>query len=466
MSARPVTNVAAAGAGGLIAAIARRAALLLAALLWLAAAPLTPAMAQQGSVAVVRDAEIEALLRDYAAPVLKAAGLDDSGIEIILVNDPSFNAFVTGRRIFIFTGALMMTETPNEIIGVIAHEAGHLAGGHQFRLRERLDGARTMAIVANLLGVGAVVAGAAAGDGDVARAGTGIAAGGNEAARRSILSYQRGEESAADASAVQYLNRTKQSARGMLTTFERLADAMQFTTGVNPYQLSHPLPRDRIEALKTEAMASPYFDAKDSKALQERHDLMRAKIAAYTAGQGALARMFKDRSSLAARYGDAIISNLRGNPGDGIKKAQALIKSKPKYPYFHEVLGDALLRANKPKEAAAAYGTAIKLETARSSLIRMSQGRALLAAGDADAAIKALETGIQYDKRSADGWGALAQAYGAKGLVGDAELATAEMHFNRGAFRDAKKFAIRAQQRLKQGSPEWIRAQDIISFKR
>jgi predicted Zn-dependent protease len=425
---------------------------------------LGPALAQ-GRVAVVRDAEIEALLRDYTAPILKAAGLANSGIEVVIVNDPSFNAFVTGRRIFIFTGALMMTETPNEIIGVIAHEAGHIAGSHQFRLRERLDAARTMSIVASLLGIGAVVGGAASGDGQVAQAGAGIAAAGNEVARRGLLAYQRSEESAADKSAIQYLDKTGQSAAGMLITFERLADLMQFNSNVDPYQMSHPLPRERINALRESAIASPNFSKMDSDALQARHDLMRAKIAAYTGGQGALSRIFRDRDSAPARYGAAILATLAGSPADAIKKAQALTKSQPKNPYFHEVLGDAYLRANKTKEAAAAYSTANKLAGGRSNLLRMAQGRAYLAAGDAEAAVKALETAMEYDKRSADGWQALAQAYGMLKRTGEAELATAEMHFNRGAFKEAKKFATRAQQRMPSGSPDWLRAQDILNFK-
>jgi predicted Zn-dependent protease len=423
-----------------------------------------PVLAQ--GVSVVRDAEIEQLLKEYAGPVLKAAGLSNSGIEIIIVNDPSFNAFVTGRRIFVYTGALLATETPNEIIGVLAHEAAHIAGGHQFRMREKLDAARTMAIISSIIGMGTLAAGAASGDGGVAQVGSGIVSAGGEVARRGLLAYQRGEESAADASAVVYLTKTGQSAKGMLTTFERLANGMQFNSGVDPYQMSHPMPRERVEALRTEAMASKYFDAADKPGLQERHELMRAKIAAYTGGSGALRRLFKDPSTLAARYGDAVLSNIAGNPASAVKKAQALIKERPKNAYFYEALGDAYLRGNKPKDAAKAYGQSIKMTAGKSSLMRISQGRALLAAGDTEAAIKALETGISYDTRSADGYGALAQAYGAVGRIGEAELATAEMNYNSGQFKEAQKFAIRAQSKLPNGSPEWLRAQDIIKFKK
>ena len=111
------------------------------------AGSLTPAGAQSRNVSVVRDAEIEALVTEYVGPILQAAGLSRSGIEIVLVNDNSFNAFVAGRRIFINTGALLAAETPNEIIGVLAHEAGHIAGGHQHRLREQMARADRKSVV-------------------------------------------------------------------------------------------------------------------------------------------------------------------------------------------------------------------------------------------------------------------------------------------------------------------------------
>ncbi len=174
------------------AAFARATVTLLLAMLVASAGAVT-AYAQQ-NVPIVRDAEIEALVRDYARPIFKAAGLSKSGIDIILVNDPRFNAFVAGRRMFINTGALLQAETPNEIIGVIAHEAGHIAGGHRDRLREQLARAQTMAVISSLLGVGAMVAGAATDTGGLASAGAGVMAGGTEsgAARPARLSAFRG----------------------------------------------------------------------------------------------------------------------------------------------------------------------------------------------------------------------------------------------------------------------------------
>ena len=423
------------------------------------------AVAQSTRTAIVRDAEIEQLVKEYAAPILRAAGLSNSGIEIIIVNDPSFNAFVSGRRIFINVGALFQSETPNEIIGVIAHEAGHIAGGHLFRLREQLDRARTMAVLTSLIGMGAVAAAAATGESGLAQAGSGLAAGGGELARRGLLAYQRSEEIAADRSAITYLNATRQSGRGMVRTFERLGGGLSLLSRrPDPYQMSHPLPNERIAALTRLVEESPHRDALDSVELMARHDLARAKIAAYTLGPSAVRRTFTDRSSLPAQYADAILAHLSGSPRDAVAKVDALIKRAPSNAYFHELKGQALLRANQPAEAVAAFRRAISLEPVRSNLIRMALGRALIATGDANGALDVILEGMRYDDRNPSGYQALAMAYGQLGDATRAELATAEMHYHSGNFPLAKQFAARAQLRLPEGGSDWQRAQDILNF--
>ncbi len=441
---------------------------ILAALLLLMAAAL-PAAAQARQ-AIVRDAEIEALVRDYARPILQAAGLSRSGIEIVLINDPSFNAFVAGRRIFINTGTLLQAETPNEVIGVIAHEAGHIAGRHQERLRDQIARAQTMAIVAGLLGAAAVGAAAATGEGQLAGAAGGLAIGGGEAARRSLLSYQRGEEAAADRSAIDYLEATGQSAKGMLKTFQRFQNALSLSGArVDPYRISHPMPRDRIANLETLAQKSRYYDREDPPELQNRHDMMRAKIAVYTRGQGAAARLFKKApTGLATQYADALNTYLYGNLRSAVQKSDALVKASPNNPYFHELRGDVLMKSNKPAEAAKAYATAAKLDPAKSGILRIGVGQALLATGNADSikrAVTEINAGLERDKEYSLGYRLLAQAYGQLGDIPQAELATAEGHFYAGAYNDAKIFALRAQQRMKRGSPGWVRAQDIINYR-
>ena len=420
-------------------------------------------------VPVVRDAEIEALVRDYARPIFKAAGLANDGIDIVLVNDQSFNAFVTGRRLFINTGALVTAETPNEIIGVIAHEAGHIAGGHQQKLRDQLDRAKTMAIIATLLGAGAMVAGATTNSRGLAGAGMGVAAGGGEMAQRSILAYQRTEEITADRSAITYLNATGQSGMGMLKTFGRFQSALSLAgTQVDPYRISHPMPQDRIANLEVLVKQSPNVDKVDPPALQQRHDMMRMKIAVYMEGQAGLARLMRKMpGSLAAQYGDAESTYLFGNIATALAKTNALIKAQPKNAYFQELRGDILMKANKPKEAADAYAKAVSLDPARSGLLPVSLGQALMAVGTPESLKKAvvqINNGLQRDKENAAGYRYLAQAYGELSDIPGAELATAEGHFYSGNYKDAKIFAMRAQQQMKRGEPRWLRAQDIINY--
>lgn len=426
--------------------------------------------APANALPVVRDAEIEALVTDYTTPILNAAGLGKKRIGTVLVNSPSFNAFVDGRRIFINTGALLQSETPNEIIGVIAHETGHLAGGHQDRLREQLSQAKTMAVIGMLLGVGAGIAGAVTRNSAIAGAGGGIAAGGGEVAMRSLLSYQRTEEATADRSAINYLNKTGQSAKGMLTTFERFASALSLNgTQIDAYRVSHPLPRDRIANLSNLAHESPFFDKKDPESLQQRHDMMRAKIAAYSGGLGTLQRIFRNNPrGIGARYGDAITTYLNGTARSALPKIDTLIKEQPRNPYFHEMKGEILLKANDPAGAAAAFKQAAALDPRNSSLIRMSYGRALMLTGNKanmETAIRELKAGITRAPEFSEGYGYLAQAYGQSGQMALADLATADQHYYAGRINEAKIFAIRAQTRMKSGSADWLRAQDIINTK-
>ncbi|OCX14421.1 peptidase [Mesorhizobium hungaricum] len=422
------------------------------------------------NVPVVRDAEIEALVRDYAKPIFKAAGLSNAGLQIVLVNDPSFNAFVAGRRVFINTGTLMQAETPNEVIGVLAHETGHIAGGHQQRLRDQLERAKTMAIVAGLLGAGALVAGAATDSRGLAGAGMGLATGGTEMAQRSLLAYQRSEEITADRSAITYLNATGQSGAGMLKTFKRFQSALSLSGArVDPYRISHPMPQERIANLQELVAKSPYLDKKDAPGLQQRHDMMRVKIAAFTQGQAATSRLLrKNPDTVAIQYGDAITTYLTGNPNSALSKTDALLKGQPKNPYLYELRGDILMKANRAKEAAAAYSKAVSLDPAKSGLLSVSYGQALLAQRTPETlkqAVAQISSGLERDRENAAGYRFLAQAYGELGEVGRAELATAEGYYYQGASKDAKIFAMRAQKLLKPGEPAWVRAQDIIGAK-
>lgn len=431
--------------------------------------PVTDAEAQgRQRLPIVRDAEIESLVRDYATPLLRAAGLQPGRVEIVLVNDLAFNAFVAGRRIFINTGTILDSETPNETIGVIAHEIGHLAGGHQERLREQLARAQTIAIVAGLLGAGVAAAGAASGSGSMAGAGSGIMTSGGGIAQRGLFAYQRTEETTADRSAITYLNKTGQSPKGLLQSFEGLMRA-NMLAGIsrNRYLTSHPAPQERIGTLQALAQESPYFDRKDPPELQLRHDLARAKIAAFNGGASKVRQSFsRDLMSLPAQYGDAIATHLAGSPQAALGKIDALIRKSPDNPWFHEMRGEVLMAAGRSDDAAAAFTRAEKLDPSKSGIIQALVGQALVTSGRPDrmkTAIGQIERALERDPDNYNAYQFLAMAYGQIGEVGSAELATAEGYWQAGNFRQAKVFAARAQQKFRPNSPQWRQAQDILT---
>ena len=256
-----------------------------------------PAQAQRagGGPPIVRDAEIEQLLREYTQPILKAAGLAQQNIQVVIINSRAFNAFVAdGRRIFINAGTLMEAETPNQVIGVLAHETGHIAGGHLSRLREELRLATTASIIAHdprRRRHGRRLA-LRQRQHRQRRHGGAVGAAGDRSRIR-CLAYVRTQEDAADRAGVRFLNATGQSARGMSETFKRLADQILYASqGIDPYMQSHPLPAERVRALEGMAKASPHWDKKDSPALQARHDLARAKLYGFLDPRDGVARRY------------------------------------------------------------------------------------------------------------------------------------------------------------------------------
>ena len=417
-------------------------------------------------LALVRDAEIEALLKDYTTPIFRAAGFGQGAVDVYLLNDDTYNAFVTGRRMFINTGAIQTAETPNEIIGVLAHEAGHIMGGHQFRLRDRVEKAKILGALSMLAGIGATALG-----GDAASAaGSALALGSQSSLTRDLLSYRREEEIAADNTAIKLLDKTQQSGRGMLTTFERFSQKLLFSgSRVDPYLQSHPMPRERIALLETIIGKSPYVNAKDSPALQLRHDMARAKIAAYTGRAGELQNLFRnDPTGPTARYGLAISAYLHGEDSLALPTIDGLIKEQPNNPYLYQMKGEILLTAGKAGQAVAALTKAVQLDPYKTGLIRTSLGHAMLETRDpklVDKAIVEIKSGLSRDPSDASGHGLLARAYAASGDEDRARAAAAEEAYYAFRFDDAKRLARMAQPKLKNGSPEWLRMQDIIDYK-
>ena len=276
----------------------------------LAVAPMAALAQENKGPPILRDTESEALLREYTRPILRTAGLEKQNIQMVIINESVFNAFVAdGRRIFVNYGAIMQSETPNQIIGVLAHETGHLAGGHLAKMREQLAQAQTQMIIAMLLGAGALVAGArGGGNSGLANAGAAAVAGPQEMIRRNLISYVRQQEENADRAGVKFLTATGQSAKGMYETFKRFTNESLFAAhGADPYLQSHPMPAERVAALEELARSSPYWDKKDDPALQLRHDMMRAKISGFMERQDTVYRRYPmSDTSLPGRYANLI----------------------------------------------------------------------------------------------------------------------------------------------------------------
>lgn len=418
---------------------------------------------------LLRDTEIEQLLRDYARPVLRAAGLEKQNIQVSIINDPSFNAFVAdGRRIFVNYGALMQSTTPNQLIGVLAHETGHLAGGHLSKLRSQLAQAQTQMIVAMLLGVGAMVAGGGRNSGST-NAGLAAIAGPQEMIRRNLLSYQRQQEENADRAGVRFLNATGQSAKGMYETFRRFTDESLFSSrGADPYLQSHPMPADRVAALEALAKTSPYWDKKDDPALQRRHDMMRAKTSGFMERPETVYRRYPlSDTSLPGRYARAIATYLHGDPRSAQAQIETLIQTEPRNPYFYELKGQALLEGGKPNEAIAPLRKAVELSH-RAPLIEMLLGQALVATDNkayAAEAIAILKAALIRETEAPLGYAQLAMAYGRRGEYAEADLASAQAAYLRGDSKTARALAARAKTRFAVGTPGWVKADDIVSTK-
>jgi predicted Zn-dependent protease len=439
----------------------------------LALAPI-PALTEEKEKgpSLLRDTETEQLLRDYSRPILRAAGLEKQNIQVTIINESVFNAFVAdGHRIFVNYGALMQSETPNQIIGVLAHETGHLAGGHLAKLHEQLERAQTQAVIAMLLGAGALAAGAKGGNGNGGLADAGAAAivGPQEMIRRSLLSYVRGQEENADRAGVKFLTATGQSAKGMYDTFKRFTNDSLFAAhGADPYVQSHPMPAERVAALEEIARTSPYWDKKDDPALQMRHDMMRAKISAFMERQDTVYRRYPiSNTSMPARYAHAITTYLHGDLHNAITQIDGLIAAQPNNPYFYELRGQALLEGGKPVEAIAPLRKAVQLSN-NAPLIEMLLGQALVASDNkayAEEAIGILRAAVARETEAPLGYSQLAMAYSRKGDLAEADLASAQAAYLRGDNKTARDLASRAKTRFAVGTPGWVKADDIITAK-
>ncbi|MBL0900149.1 MAG: M48 family metallopeptidase [Reyranella sp.] len=437
----------------------------------LALAPFGAATAQQGQrLNLIRDAEIESTIRTFTIPIWKAAGLDPNGVEIMLVQDGSLNAFVAGgQRIFINTGLIMRTERPNQLIGVMAHESGHIAGGHLARMHEELRSLSTLQIPETHLAGGARAGGALGGAGGGGAAGHGGGTGRPMApgSLMSFLKYTQTQESAADQAAISYLQRTGQSPMGTVEFLrymqreERLAINRR-----DPYLTTHPLTPERIAAFEQAAERSPYKNTPDTPQFLNLHQRMVAKLYGFVAPDAALQRYSEADRSLPARYARAIALYRKGNLGSALLTIDGLLKEHPNDPYFHELRGQMLYENGRAAESIASYRKAVQLAPA-AAILKIDLARALLDVNNPDndrEAVRNLELATQQEAGSFELWRLMAAGYSKLNNPGMTSLARAEMAALRGQRSEAQTHAEAAARQLQPGTPAWQRAQDLKAY--
>ncbi|HEY0116781.1 MAG TPA: M48 family metalloprotease [Allosphingosinicella sp.] len=420
-----------------------------------------PAAAQS----ILRDAETEALFRDISAPLIAAAGLRPEDVRIVLIHDQNVNAFVAGGQIvYIHSGLITKADNANEVQGVIAHELGHVVGGHIIRMQDGIRQATGISILSLLLGVAAIAAGAG-------EAGAGIMAAGQQAAMGRFLAFNRIQESSADQAGASFLSRAGVSGRGSLAFFEKLQN-LEFRYAVpqeDSYARTHPLNRERIAALENVYQTDPAWERQTPAALEERFQRVRAKLAGYVEEpQRVLDRYPASNRSVPARYARAYAWHRAAHPDRALAEAESLLADHPNDPFFLELKGQILLESGRPAEALAALREAV--ERSRSEpLIASVYGHALIATEDPahyPEAERVLRTVVQRDQQNPFAWYQLGIVYDRAGDLGRASLATAERYSLTNEPRMAMVSAQQAMAGIPTGTPDWIRAQDILMVSR
>ncbi|WP_255547954.1 M48 family metalloprotease [Erythrobacter ani] len=411
---------------------------------------------------ILRDAETEALLNDMAAPLIEASELEPGNVDIVLINDPSINAFVAGGQVvYVHAGLLNAAETANEVQGVIAHELGHITAGHVVRFGERTSSAQGITLLSLLLGVGAALAGA----GDAA---IGAVLAGQQAALGSFLAFNRNQEAATDLAGARYLSGAGISGRGSLTFFERLRN-LEIRRGFSQadeaaYGRTHPLAGDRLQTLRDLYEADPAWDAPDDPDLQERFLRVRSKLYGYLAEPHRTLNLYPDTdTSVPARYARAYAFHKDAQMDRALAETEALLAMEPDNPYFLEVEGQILLESGRPEDALVPLRRATEI-TLNHPLIAGIFGHALIATEDQKnfaEAERVLRAAVARDRFNPFAWYQLGVVYAARGDIPRARLASAEQQVMSRRYPEALRNAQAAEAGLPVGSTDWIRAQDV-----
>lgn len=414
---------------------------------------------QGPALKIIRDAEIETDIHTMMTPIWEAAGLDPHNVHIYLVQDPQINAFVAGGpNIFVNTGLLLAADTPDQLIGVLAHETGHIAEGHLSRAEGAMTKASIIGMIATALGAAAAAMSHSPQSGAALLPGTLVG-------ERIFAHYRVSQEASADAAALRYLDRTHQSARGLLQFFEKLqSDAMLSGDSEIPYLRTHPLTETRIERVREHVARSPYSQAREPARYVTMLKRIKVKLRAFLSPPDeTLAAYPESDDSLLARYARAIAYYRIPRLEKALAEIDSLIREEPRDPYFEELKGQMLFENGHIREAVAPYDAAVRLDPF-SPLLRIERAEADIATHSKalnKEAIGDLTDALLSEPHNSDGWYFLAIAYGREGKIGRAALSLAEQGLALGKKKDALLEANRAEQLLPKNSAAYARAQEI-----
>ncbi|MBU2341587.1 MAG: M48 family metalloprotease [Alphaproteobacteria bacterium] len=411
---------------------------------------------------ILRDAETEDFLDELAAPLVEASGLEPGNVDIVLINDPSINAFVSaGQVVYLHSGLIDAAGTANEVQGVVAHELGHITGGHIIRQGEGMAAASRISILSLIAGLGAALAGA----GDAAM---GVMMAGQRAAMGKLLAYNRGEESSADAAGAQYLSDAGISGRGSIAFFKKLQN-QEFRYGYSQsdeaaFTRTHPLSGDRIARLRDTYQRDPAWEKPEDVRLERRFQRIKAKLSGYLEEPRRTLNSFPaGDTSVPARYARAYAYHKGAQVEQALDETAALIAQDPEDPYFLELRGQVLLESGRAEEALVSLRRATEL-TRSEPLIATLFGHALIATEDKDnyaEAEEVLRAAVARDRYNPFAWYQLGVVYAARGDMPRARLASAEQQVMNREYAMALRSAQAAEAGLPQGTPDWLRAQDI-----
>jgi len=429
---------------------------------WVAASAAVLVMAAAGPAAAqstIRDTEVEGIIRSWSDPVFDAMGLEPSEIEVLLINDPDLNAFATrGRIMGINTGTILRARTPGQLLGVIAHEGGHIKNRHTLR-----DGAQSAGMQPFLMSMALGALAIAAGE-----PGAGMALVGSSQyfGTLNALRYMQSQEGEADLTAARAMEATGQSGRGLVEFFENMRAQEVFSDARRyPYFRSHPLSGQRIEALRRPVEAAAHYDTPESPERQAQLVLIHAKIHAFMDAPTQTLRTYLETdTSFPARYARAIAWYRDGQTQRALDATEALIAEDVDNPYLWELKGQILFEESRPVEAIAAHREAVRLNP-EAPLLRINLAHALIETNDPanlEEAVDQLKRATAREEDNTLAWRLLGQAYASQGKEGEARLASAEYYFAAGGEEQATQFALRARDMLPRGSNEWRRAMDIV----